>query len=59
MSVNSTIHESPRESECVDQDAILILSDHEVAEDPYYNHVDDICDHACPIADSIDNLTHY
>ena len=57
--VDGAIHESPRESECVDQDAILILANHEEAEEPDYNHVDDICDNAGPVADPINNLTHY
>ena len=59
MSVDSTIHESPRESECIDQDAILVFFYHEEAENPNDKHVDYISYYSGPIADSIYNLAHY
>jgi hypothetical protein len=57
--VDHPIHEAPRERECVDQDALGILFDHEVAEDPDKADTYYIGDNSSFVADFVHDLRHH
>ena len=56
--VHCSIHESPREREGIDQDALSVLTNHQKAENPDESDTDDISEYASLVTDSVNYLAH-